>query len=231
MIVGAGPAGLLLALFLAKKGIQTHVIDSEEALDDQPRATHYGTAAVHELDRAGVLDDIQAERLICRNFCWRKLDGEVIAGLDSTILDGTLDQVTCLPLNQVSKIILKHIMERPTATVSWGHEVIDIGQTKQGAWIDVETCNGLKRLEADYIVGCDGAKSIVRRKLFGADDFPGHTLEQQIVATNVSSSNSSYLTYLMTSIDADVLRLRQIRLSGFKLHHPPETLAYGCQDL
>lgn len=94
------------------------MIDSEEVLDDQPRATHYGTAVVHELNRAGVLDDIQADRLTCRNFCWRKLDGEVIAGLDGTILDGTLYQVTCLPLNQVSKIMLKHILEQPAATVS-----------------------------------------------------------------------------------------------------------------
>ena len=168
--------------------METHVIDSGEALDDQPRATHYGTAAVHELARAGVLDDIQKVGLICRKFCWRKLDGEVIAGLDSTILDGTMDQVTCLPLNQVSKIILKHILEQPTAKVSWNHNVVDIGQTEQQAWVDVETNGGTtKRLEADYIVGCDGAKSIVRRRLFGADDFPGHTLDEQIVATNVSA--------------------------------------------
>jgi 2-polyprenyl-6-methoxyphenol hydroxylase-like FAD-dependent oxidoreductase len=186
LIVGADPAGLLLALLLTKRGIQTHVIDSAEALDDQPRATHYGTPAVHELARAGVLNDIQAEGLICRQFCWRKLDGEVIAGLDSTILDGTMDQVTCPPLNHVSKILLRHILEQRTATVSWSHKVVDIGQNEDKAWVDVETSKGFKRLTADYIVGCDGAKSIVRRKLFGADDFPGHTLEEQIVATNVS---------------------------------------------
>jgi len=185
LIVGAGPAGLLLALFLAKKGIQTHIIDAGKALDDQPRATHYGTAAVHELARAGILEEIQAEGLICRNFCWRKLDGDIIAGLDSSILDGTLDQVTCLPLNQVSKIILKHILKQAAAEISWDHNVVDIGQTEEDAWVEVETPQGKKHLTADYIVGCDGARSIVRRKLFGPDDFPGHTLDEQIVATNV----------------------------------------------
>jgi 2-polyprenyl-6-methoxyphenol hydroxylase-like FAD-dependent oxidoreductase len=174
------------------------VIDSNEALDDQPRATHYGTPAVHELARAGVLNDIQAEGLICRQFCWRKLDGEVIAGLDSTILEGTMDQVTCLPLNHVSKILLRHILGQQTATISWSHKVVDIGQTEDKAWIDVETFRGSKRLTADYIVGCDGAKSIVRRKLFGADDFPGHTLDEQIVATNVSACLSRYMPCLTT---------------------------------
>lgn len=230
MIVGAGPAGLLLALFLAKKGIQTHLIDSGETLDDQPRATHYGTAAVHELARAEVLDDIQAEGLICRKFCWRKLDGEVIAGLDSTILDGTLDQVTCLPLNHVSRIILKHVLEQPTAKVSWGHNVVDIGQTEREAWVEVDTRKGKKRLSADYIVGCDGARSIVRRKLFEADDFPGHTLDEQIVATNVGACILNYVFSVLTRVCTDVLRLRQVRLSGFELHHPPQALAHGCQD-
>ncbi|KAK6004307.1 hypothetical protein QM012_008169 [Aureobasidium pullulans] len=184
LIVGAGPAGLLLALLLAQKGIETHVVESAKTLDNQPRATHYGTPAVHELARAGVLDDIQNEGLICRKFCWRKLDGEVIAGLDSTMLDGTMDQVTCLPLNHVSRILLKHLTTKTTAEISWNHKVVDIGQSEEKAWVDVETLEGPQRLSADYIVGCDGARSIIRRKLFGDGDFPGHTLEEQIVATN-----------------------------------------------
>lgn len=215
---------------LAKKGIQTHLIDSGEALDDQPRATHYGTPAVHELARARVLDDIQAEGLICRKFCWRKLDGEVIAGLDSTILDGSLDQVTRLPVNQVSKITLKHVLEQPTAKVSWEHNVVDIGRTEEEAWVEVDTRKGKKRLSADYIVGCDGARSIVRRKLFGADDFPGHTLDEQIVATNVGAYIFDCVSSLLTHVCTGVLRLRQVRLSGFELHCSPQALAHGCQD-
>lgn len=193
LIVGAGPAGLLLALLLARKGIDTHVVESAMTLDGQPRATHYGTPAVRELARAGVLSDIQNEGLICRKFCWRKLDGEVIAGLDSTMLDGTMDQVICLPLNDVSRILLKHLTDQTTARISWSFRVVELGQSEKEAWVDVETPEGLKRLTADYIVGCDGAKSTIRRKLFG-EDFPGHTLDEQIVATNVSQPSLCQLS-------------------------------------
>ena len=45
IIVGAGPAGLLLALILARAGITVDVLEANEKLDDRPRALLYGPAA------------------------------------------------------------------------------------------------------------------------------------------------------------------------------------------
>lgn len=63
-----------------------------------------------------------------------------------------------------------------------------IGQNSAMAWVDtVHTNTGEQSsLEADYIVGCDGANSVVRRSLFGDREFPGRTWNEQLVATNVS---------------------------------------------
>jgi 2-polyprenyl-6-methoxyphenol hydroxylase-like FAD-dependent oxidoreductase len=47
------------------------------------------------------------------------------------------------------------------------------------------------RKDADYVVGCDGANSTVRRLLYG-DSYPGRTWEEQIVATNVYYEFSPY---------------------------------------
>jgi 2-polyprenyl-6-methoxyphenol hydroxylase-like FAD-dependent oxidoreductase len=209
IVVGAGPAGLLLALMLAKKGISTRVVDAVEVLDNQPRATHYAPPAVHELHRAGVLDRIQAQGFVTRQVCWRKLSGEYIAGIDSGVLDGTLDQVWCLPLDKVSKILYTELQLQPSAEVSWKHKVVSIGQSEEKAWVEVETDAGLKKLEADYVVGCDGANSIVRRLLFGDFNFPGKTWDEQIVATNVSQSMTMpanarlWLTMSQTYYDFD----------------------------
>jgi 2-polyprenyl-6-methoxyphenol hydroxylase-like FAD-dependent oxidoreductase len=75
-------------------------------------------------------------------------------------------------------------MRQPTAHVKWSHRVTKVRQEADRAWVDVETPSGPQRMEADYVIGCDGASSTVRRELFGPE-YPGETLNAQIIATNV----------------------------------------------
>ncbi|KAK3312718.1 hypothetical protein B0H66DRAFT_643896 [Apodospora peruviana] len=192
IVVGAGPAGLLLALLLSKQGISVTVLDGADGLDPRPRATHYGPPAVRELRRAGVMDDVLAAGFQPGKICWRKLDGTYLTGLDNNVLgENHPDRVACLPLDQLGPIIAAHLAKQTTAEVKWGHRVTGLGgQDDQKAWVDVLMTGGdgqttAKRLEADYIVGCDGANSQIRRSLHGDLNFPGKTWDEQLVATNV----------------------------------------------
>lgn len=188
IIVGAGPSGLLLGLLLSKHGIRVQLLELSGEIDNQPRATHYGPPAMYEMRRAGVAADMRAEGFIPRTVCWRKADGTLLAGLDGSVLDDDPDRLVCLPLNKLGRILHKHLSEEPLATVSWNHKVTAIGQDDNEAWVDVETPGGQRRIEASYIIGCDGANSQIRRSLFGEQSFPGKTWEEQIVATNVRTS-------------------------------------------
>ncbi len=185
IVVGAGPSGLLLGLLLARRGIRVQLLDLSSDIDTQPRATHYGPPAMYELRRAGVADDVRAEGFIPKAVCWRKLDGTYLAGLDGSVLDDDPDRMVCLPLNKLGSILYRHLSAEPLAIISWNHKVTAIGQDDNKAWVDVETLEGQQRLEASYIVGCDGANSQIRRSLFGEWAFPGRTWDEQIVATNV----------------------------------------------
>lgn len=118
-----------------------------------------------------------------RRVCWRKLDGTMLARIDGTQIEDNPDRIACLPLNRLAKIIMEDLLAQPTAQVKWDHKVTDIGQDENKAWVDVETSKGVEKIEADYIVGCDGANSAVRRGLFGKE-FPGFTWDEQVVATN-----------------------------------------------
>lgn len=175
-----------MSLLLAKQGISVQLLDAGSALDKQPRATHYGPPAVAELARAGVAEEVRARGFTPKTVCWRKLDGTYLAGLDGSIMDGDPDRLICLPLDQLGEILHKHILAQPTADLKWNHRVTGLGQDEQKAWVEIETPEGPKRLGADYVIGCDGANSQVRRSLFGDMNFPGRTWDEQIVATNVS---------------------------------------------
>jgi len=80
-------------------------------------------------------------------------------------------------------------LERRGVGVSWGEKVVGLGGQEDGAdkaWVEVKIGDQkeFKRYEADFVVGCDGGTSAVRRLLFGKGGFPGFTWDEQIVATN-----------------------------------------------
>lgn len=205
IVVGAGPAGLLLALLLAKNGISVEIVEKATTLDKQPRATHYSAPAAYELARAGVLDEIHSGGFVPRGVCWRKLDGTRLTGLTATgvIPEDYPFKLVCYPLDRLGPLLLKHIEKIAGVQVYWSHSVVKVGQDAPSAWVEVETPEGIRNMSADYVIGCDGARSMVRRQLYG-EDFPGFTWEEQIVATNVLLPLSASLAQQLTD-DPDLL--------------------------
>jgi 2-polyprenyl-6-methoxyphenol hydroxylase-like FAD-dependent oxidoreductase len=186
IIVGGGPSGTVLALLLAKQGIPVQLLEAADKFDDRPRATHYAPTAVRELQRAGVFEDMKAKGgFFPSGVCWRKLHGDILATIKGPA-DNDPHPLICLPLNQLHEILEEHLKCYPSIDVRFNHRVVGLGQDDSSAWVEVETSEGKKTLKAQYVVGCDGANSIVRRSLFGDQDFPGFTWDEQIVATNVS---------------------------------------------
>jgi 2-polyprenyl-6-methoxyphenol hydroxylase-like FAD-dependent oxidoreductase len=185
VVVGAGPSGLVLALLLAKAGIKTTLLDAAPTLDDRPRAAHYAPSAIRVLKAAGVLEDVRRDGLIPKNMTWRRIDGSVITSITDVSQPWTPDALTVLPLNMLGKVLLRHCEGNDNVTVLWNKKVTDVGSDGTEAWAMVKNADGTEeRWTADYICGCDGANSQVRKSLFG-NEFPGHTWDAQIIATNV----------------------------------------------
>ncbi|KAK7935937.1 FAD-dependent monooxygenase terC [Apiospora marii] len=176
IVVGAGPSGLLLSLLLAQHGIPVHILEGAAELDGRPRAAIYGPAAIPDLARAGVMDEIRRRGFTVNTMSWRRFaDHSFITGMDGRCVadvDGQDLRMACLVLDELDRLLLDEFLTRHGGSISWNHRVVG-----------VETPEGGKKIHADYIVGCDGATSMVRKSLF--PDFPGFTWERQIVATNV----------------------------------------------
>lgn len=187
IIVGAGPAGLIIALMLAQKGIRATVLEKSDDIDRNPRASFYSTPTIYELRRAGLMPDIMKKAFVPDGVSWRIMGEpfEEICSLPSENPPGGETMIS-LPLDELLPLMAEHLARYPdVGKVLLEHEVVTIGQDDGKAWVDVKTPEGEKRMEADYVVGCDGANSKIRRELFG-DSFPGFTWDKQIVATNVS---------------------------------------------
>jgi 2-polyprenyl-6-methoxyphenol hydroxylase-like FAD-dependent oxidoreductase len=190
--VGAGPAGLLLGILLAKQGINITILEANTELDKNPRAAHYASIAIQEMRRAGILEDVRKEGYIPEGVCWREFDGTYIAGIKSHVDDP--DVMICLPLDKLIRLYYRHFQKEKTGELLWAYKVVGIEQDVKEARVICETPEGTKILGADYVLGCDGANSQVRRSLFGKE-YPGETLHSQIIATNVSCVLSAILDF------------------------------------
>ncbi|KUJ09441.1 FAD/NAD(P)-binding domain-containing protein [Mollisia scopiformis] len=188
IIVGAGPSGLVLALLLAKANIRTTLLDSASTIDDRPRAAHYAPSAIQVMARAGVLEDIRRDGFIPMNMMWRNVKGEPITGIPKVSQPWSPEAMTVLPLNMLGKVLLEHCEKEERIEIKWNCKVVSVGSDAGKAWAVAEVGREFEkreeRYEGDYICGCDGANSQVRRTLFG-NEFPGNTWDAQIIATNV----------------------------------------------
>ncbi|KAK8099908.1 FAD binding domain-containing protein [Apiospora kogelbergensis] len=187
IVVGAGPSGLLLSLLLAQHGIPVHIVEGADQLDGRPRAAIYGPAAMPDLARAGVLAEIRRRGFTVNTMSWRRFaDHAFLTGMDGRVVadvDGRDLRIACLVLDELDRLLLDEFLTKHKGEISWEHRVVGVGQDGESAWVDVETPEGRKTMHADYIVGCDGATSMVRKSLF--PDFPGFTWDRQIIATNI----------------------------------------------
>ncbi|OCL06947.1 FAD/NAD(P)-binding domain-containing protein [Glonium stellatum] len=182
-IVGAGPSGLLLAIMLAKQHIGVQVLDAGTEPDKNPRAAHYAPSAVYDFARAGVINEINAEGFHPDAVCWREADGTFLAGMKRA--ENIDHPMVVLPLDRLGPLLCRHLQKNcPTAEILWSHKVIGIEQDETEARVQVETPDGVKMYSGDYVIGADGANSQIRRSLFG-NNYPGETLNAQIIATNV----------------------------------------------
>lgn len=194
LIVGAGPSGLILALLLAQHNIPSTVLEAWPELDTRLRATQYGVPATRVFRRAGVLDDIREASITSfPSICWRRVvDKAKLIDIDLSLTESCDDRMTILQLGEIIKILFRHCVEKgpDLIDIRFNHRVIGAGQDESKVWVDVEvgeeaTGKETKRLETDFLVGCDGATSVVRRSLFGRD-WPGQTLPYRFVVQNVS---------------------------------------------
>lgn len=119
------------------------------------------------------------------------MENELLGGIRADLSNE--DSMVCLPLDRLDEILLKEFEGQETAEVLWEYRVVGVEQDGGEARVRVETREGELVLGADYVVGCDGANSIVRRSVYG-DEFPGITLDSQIIATNVSTALTFHFT-------------------------------------
>jgi 3-(3-hydroxy-phenyl)propionate hydroxylase len=162
VIVGGGPTGLTLGAELALAGVDVAIVERRAGRDIiGSRAGGLHARTIEVLDQRGVADRFLSEG--------KEIQVAQFAGTPLDISDFPTRHPYSLALWQkhIERILADWVDELPVR-VYRGTEVIGIGQDDTG--VDVRLSAG-RSLRTEYLVGCDGGRSLVRKA--AAIDFPG----------------------------------------------------------
>jgi putative polyketide hydroxylase len=170
LVVGAGPAGLTAAAALRRYGAEVLVLERKARLSAHPRATVVSTRSMELLRSWGLEDAIRAGGI--PDVEWLGLVTETLAGADRgravTLGLPTKEQAAvlsptaplCAPQDHTEAVLLGYARSLG-AEVEFGREVLRVDVSDGGAEALVR--DGVVR--ARYLIGADGAHSVVRRAL------------------------------------------------------------------
>jgi 2-polyprenyl-6-methoxyphenol hydroxylase-like FAD-dependent oxidoreductase len=186
IVVGAGPVGFLTALGLARQGVEVTVLDAEPSVNTSPRAAVYYHTTLAILGKLGLLEDAEAIGEPSTEFNMRWLEtGEIMRSdmRDALEPGQEIDHNLHFGQHILAELVMTHLARLPRTEVLWSHRVTSLAQDDDGVVLTVETPAGQTEIAADWVIGSDGARSIVRG-LVGLG-FDGMTWPDRFVATNI----------------------------------------------
>ncbi|MCK1793461.1 FAD-dependent monooxygenase [Pseudomonas violetae] len=206
LIVGAGPTGLVLALWLSKLGIGVRIIDKTSAPGTTSRALAVQARTLELYRQLDIADAVvqNGHRVAAANF-WVK--GEPVARLPLTTVGEGLTPYTFLeifPQDQHERLLISRL-EAFGVQVERGTELESFEETGDGISAQLRLPDGQQETcQACYLAGCDGARSNVRKAL--DTDFPGGTYQQIFYVADVHASGEALNGELHVDLDeADFL--------------------------
>jgi 2-polyprenyl-6-methoxyphenol hydroxylase-like FAD-dependent oxidoreductase len=161
VIAGGGPTGLMLAGELALAGVDVVIVERRADQDlEGSRAGGLHSRTIEVLDQRGI-----AERFLSEGQT-HPFVGYAGTFLDISDFPTRHNYILALWQNRIEPILAGWADELGVRTL-YGREVLGFTQGESG--VDVELDDG--SLRGEYLVGCDGGRSLIRKT--AGIDFPG----------------------------------------------------------
>lgn len=165
-IVGAGPVGLALSLVLARYRVPSLILESRQTPTppDESRAITWMPKGLEFLDWLGLTDkftEVGVKRT-AHEF-WSV--SEKLLTLSFAELKSPHPFTLQLPQHTTETLLETAALDSGLVEIRRGSRVVNVGERNGRARLEVETASGSYQIETEWAVGCDGAKSEVRKSL------------------------------------------------------------------
>jgi 3-(3-hydroxy-phenyl)propionate hydroxylase len=170
-IIGCGPVGAMLANLLGLQGVTTLVLEREAAIYNLPRAVHFDDEVMRLFQTVGLADAMQPLVHVSPGMKFVDDAGRLMLDWSRPMERGPQAWHASYRFHQpdLERVLRSGLARWPSVSVHLRTEVFALEQEQDAVVVRYEdlATGSLTRCRARYVVGCDGARSLVRR-LMGA---------------------------------------------------------------
>jgi 2-polyprenyl-6-methoxyphenol hydroxylase-like FAD-dependent oxidoreductase len=214
LIAGAGPTGLVLALWLTRQGVKVRIIDKTGGPGTTSRAVAVQARTLELYRQLDLTDEVleQGHRVPAVNF-WVQGRKQTRISLENFAADLTPYGPFTYAQDQHEQLLIQRLeamgvaVERETELLRFSDTGPDVAATLRRPDGQEETC------EAGYLAGCNGAHSVVRQTI--GTGFPGGTYQQVFYVADVIATGPAFDGELHVDLDeADFLAIFPLKGEG-----------------
>ncbi|HEY7972277.1 MAG TPA: FAD-dependent monooxygenase [Xanthobacteraceae bacterium] len=187
IIVGGGPVGLVAATALAAADIPVMVVEESADVMEDLRASTFHPPTLEFLDKFGVTQSLIAQGLICPLWQFRDRREGAIATFDLSALADETAFPYRLQCEQwkLTRVLRDRLAATPGVELFYGLRAVGLHQDADRVVLTVQGAEGDDReLEARYLIGADGARSVIRTELGVA--FDGMTIPERYLSLSTT---------------------------------------------
>ena len=176
LIVGAGPTGLVLACELARRGVPHRLIERSECPAEGSRGKGVQPRSLEVFDDLGIVEELIAGGRFDITMLVHGEDGPTLLAPLPVFRVGALFTSPLLTPQWRVEAVLRDCLKGLGGCVEWGRELIGVEQADDRVIARVRAEGHDERIEATWLVGCDGGQSAVRKAV--GTPFVGETFER-----------------------------------------------------
>ena len=183
VVVGAGPVGLAAAIDLGQRGIPVVLIDDADRIGEGSRGICWSKRTLEICDRLGV-----GEKLVGQGVTWKLgkvfLGDELVFSFDLLPEDGhKMPAFINLQQYYLEKALVDRVGEIEAIDLRWKNRLSEIEPHNDYVRLTIATPDGPYRMDADWLIAADGARSTTR-DLLGLT-FSGVTFEDKFLIADI----------------------------------------------